>query len=192
MDAGPIMVQVEFTVDPTNADAFRIAMTEVGRNRRRHGAEQWWLFQDTADPSRFVETWIESTWAEHLRYHDRVSVTHKELEQRAQALLRRGSTMTTRHFIAPISRPSTNAVQRAVEERTKGWGGLPIPAEFGSDPDQLQIVNCNPFVNVVLFGEANPGSRPHHWASTTLPGICSAACGFPPSAPTAKALKSIE
>jgi len=120
LEAGPIMVQVEYSVDAARADAFRLAMAEVGRLRRRHGAEQWWLFQDTADPSRFVETWIEPTWAEHLRYHERVSVTHKEIEQRAHDLVRSGSAITTRHFIAPVSRPSSEAVVHAVEERTKG------------------------------------------------------------------------
>jgi len=119
LEAGPIMVQVEYSVDSSCADGFRSAMTELGHNRRRDGAVEWWLFQDTADPSRFVETWIEETWAEHLRYHDLVSVAQKELEQRIRDLTRSGSTITTRHFIAPVSRPSTNAMVRTVVERTK-------------------------------------------------------------------------
>ena len=114
------MVQVEYCVDPPRADAFRSAMAELGRNRCRDGAVQWWLFQDTADPSRFVETWIEETWADHLRNHERVSVAHKEIEQRARDLTRSDSTFATRHFIAPETRPSTYAVMRGVEERTEG------------------------------------------------------------------------
>jgi MFS family permease len=119
LEAGPIMVQVEYRVDPPCADAFRSAMAELGRSRRRDGAVQWWLFQDTADASRFVETWIEETWADHLRNHDRVSVAHKEVEQRVRDLTRRDSTNVTRHFIAPDTRPSAHAVVRAVEERTR-------------------------------------------------------------------------
>jgi len=119
LEAGPVMVQVEYSVDPPRADAFRSAMAELGRNRRRDGAVQWWLFQDTADPSRFVETWVEVTWAEHLRNHERVSVAHKDLEQRVRDLTRSGSTIATRHFIAPENRPLTNAVVRVVEERTR-------------------------------------------------------------------------
>jgi quinol monooxygenase YgiN len=119
LEAGPIMVQVEYVVDPPQVDAFRTAMAELGRNRRRDGAVQWWLFQDTSDPSRFVETWIEQTWAEHLRYHDRVSVAHMELELRIRALTRRGSTIATRHFIAPEASTSLGAVVAAVQERTK-------------------------------------------------------------------------
>ena len=71
-------------------------------------------------PQRFVETWIEATWAEHLRNHDRVSVAHKELEQRARDLTRSGSTISTSHFIAPETRPSAAAMVRVVEERTRG------------------------------------------------------------------------
>jgi len=119
LEAGPIMVQVEYRVDAERAPAFRTAMAEMGRNRRRDGAVQWWLFEDTADPSRFVETWIEETWAEHLRYHDRVSVAHKELEQRVRELTRSGSAIATRHFIAPDSRRSPTAAVRAVEECTR-------------------------------------------------------------------------
>ena len=120
LEAGPVLVQVEYTVDPARADAFTIAVAELGRNRRRDGAVQWWLFQDTADPSRFVETWIEATWAEHLRNHERVSVAHKEIEQRVRDLTRSGSTVATRHFIAPETRPSAYAAVRAIEERTRG------------------------------------------------------------------------
>jgi len=119
LDAGPIMVQVEYVVDPPRADAFRTAMADLGRSRRRDGVVQWWLFQDTADPSRFVETWIEETWAEHLRYHDRVSVAHQAVEQRVTDLTRSGTRRTTRHFIAPVACPSAGGVIRAVGERTR-------------------------------------------------------------------------
>jgi hypothetical protein len=119
LDAGPIMIQVEYCVDAPNAEPFWRAMTDVGRQRRRHGVEQWWLFQDTADPTRFVETWVETTWAEHLRYHERVSVAHQEFERKAQAFMRSGTTPTTRHFIAPARRASMRAVVRAVETRVE-------------------------------------------------------------------------
>jgi quinol monooxygenase YgiN len=119
LESGPIMVQVEYQVDAERAGAFRNAMAEMGRNRRRDGAVEWWLFEDTADPSRFVETWIEETWAEHLRYHDRVSIAHKELEEKVRALTQSGSAIATRHFITPDNRRSTKAAERAVEECTR-------------------------------------------------------------------------
>src|SRR5687767_8860472 len=51
-------------------------------------------------------------------------------------------------------------------------------------------VYSKPFESVMLFGGAKPGSRPHHWQSTTVPGVVSAASGVPPKAPTAKAFMS--
>jgi len=120
LEAGPVMIQVEYCVEPQHADAFRAAMLELGRQRRLHGVDRWWILRDSADPSHFVETWIEATWAEHLRYHERVSVSHREVEQRVQSLARKDPPIRTRHLVAPVSRPSTEGVARAVEERTKG------------------------------------------------------------------------
>src|SRR5262245_9171992 len=114
LTAGPIMIQVEYSVDAANAAAFTTAMVAVGRNRRRDGAIQWWMFQDTADPSRFVETWIETTWAEHLRNHDRVSVEHRDIEERARALIRSGTTIQIRHFIVAELRQSAGATAPAL------------------------------------------------------------------------------
>jgi MFS family permease/quinol monooxygenase YgiN len=115
LEAGPIMVQVEYDVPPDCADGFKSAVAELGRSRRRDGAVEWWLFQDTAEPSRFVETWIEETWADHLRNHERVSVAHKGIELRVRELTRGGTAPATRHFIAPGTRPSAYAVERTVE-----------------------------------------------------------------------------
>jgi MFS family permease/quinol monooxygenase YgiN len=120
LEAGPVMVQVEYRVDPSRADAFRNSMAELGRNRRRDGAVQWWLFQDTADPSRFVETWIEATWAEHLRNHERVSVAQQELEQTLRDLTESGSTISIRHFIAPEPRPIRSPLVQQIEQRIGG------------------------------------------------------------------------
>jgi MFS family permease len=120
LDAGPIMVQVEYCVDPPHADAFRTALAELGQLRRRDGAMQWWLFQDTADPSRFVETWLEATWVEHLRTHERVSVAYREIERRISDLTRSGSEIKTRHFVSALAHASTDGVVRALEERTRG------------------------------------------------------------------------
>jgi MFS family permease len=119
LEAGPVMVQVEYSVDLDCADGFRSAIAELGRSRRRDGAVEWWLFQDTADTARFVETWVEETWADHLRNHERVSVAHRAIEQRVRDLTRTGTTPTTRHFIVPETRPSAFAAERAVEDRTR-------------------------------------------------------------------------
>ena len=120
LEAGPIMVQVEYCVDPPQAEAFRTAMAELGRLRRRDGAMQWWLFRDTADPSRFVESWLEATWADHLRSHERVSVAYQEIERTIRDLTRSGSTIQVRHFVSPEVQPTSDGMVHAIEERIRG------------------------------------------------------------------------
>ncbi len=42
------------------------------------------------------------------------------------------------------------------------------PASIDSHGDS---VNSNPSLRMELLGAAKPGSRPHHWQSTTVPGV---------------------
>jgi MFS family permease len=97
---GPVLVTVEWHVEPEDADAFRAAMEPVGRSRRRTGARRWGLFQDGADPTRFLEVWVVGSWEEHLRQHDeRLTVRDEELEARARALARAGDP-EVRHLLS--------------------------------------------------------------------------------------------
>src|SRR5262245_11545463 len=45
-DRGPVLVTVEYRIDPKDRDAFLTAMTELGRERRRDGAYRWRIFED--------------------------------------------------------------------------------------------------------------------------------------------------
>jgi MFS family permease len=125
-EAGPIMVLVEYTVDAPNAGDFRTAMGRVGLSRRRYGAFHWSLFQDTADPTRFVESWVVDTWAEHLRHHQRVSVADQELEKEARMLVRPGSRVEIRHFISSRPHSRSDGTVRTVLDRT---GAAPLHEE---------------------------------------------------------------
>src|SRR5256714_4058883 len=81
---GPVLVQVEYRVPLERAEAFREAMQPVGRARRRSGGERWGLFQDGADPERFVEAYLVPTWEEHMRQHqERFTATDRLFEERA-------------------------------------------------------------------------------------------------------------
>jgi MFS family permease len=82
---GPVLVTVEYRVDPKDSQAFAAAMREVGRARKRDGAIQWGLFRDTADPWRQLETFMVESWADYLRQHERVTVADREIEARARS-----------------------------------------------------------------------------------------------------------
>ena len=82
---GPVLVTVEYWIRPEDHIAFTETMTAVERIRRRDGALQWGLFQDAAAPGRMLESFLVESWAEHLRQHERFTVTDQTFEDRAQA-----------------------------------------------------------------------------------------------------------
>ncbi len=82
---GPVLVTVEYQVEPGTSAEFTRAMQAVRRIRRRDGAVRWGLFEDPAAPGRFIETFVVESWAEHLRQHERVTVADREMESKAWA-----------------------------------------------------------------------------------------------------------
>jgi MFS family permease len=98
IDAGPVLVSVQYVVDPEKRDAFLRAIDRVAAERKRDGAYAWGIFQDTADPSRFVETFLLESWIEHLRQHQRVTRSDQLVEQRVRQFLREPVRVT--HLIA--------------------------------------------------------------------------------------------
>jgi quinol monooxygenase YgiN len=106
LDAGPVLVTVEYQVPEDRADAFQAAMGPVGRSRRRTGAYRWALHRDAEDPRRFLETWEVATWGEHLRQHsERVTMRDREWETRARRFAADGTEPRVSHLIAaPVTR----------------------------------------------------------------------------------------
>lgn len=82
---GPVLVTLEYYIDPNKAEEFTLAMQALALIRRRDGAIQWGLYQDVSNPSRFVETALVESWAEHRRQFERVTVSDKVIEDRVLA-----------------------------------------------------------------------------------------------------------
>ncbi len=82
---GPVLVTVDYSIDPARADEFRLAMHDIKILRRRDGAIRWELFQDVAKPSRFFEVFLVESWAEHVRQHARVTKADIPIRQRARS-----------------------------------------------------------------------------------------------------------
>jgi MFS family permease len=68
---GPVLVTVDYRIDPARAPAFVEAMREIKRVLRRDGAIRWGLFADPAQPGHYIETFLVESWAEHMRQHAR-------------------------------------------------------------------------------------------------------------------------
>lgn len=99
-DRGPVLVTVEYRIDPAHGSAFAEAMREVRRERLRDGARRWDLFRDANDPERYVETFLVESWDEHLRQHSRVTVADRAAETRARTLHRGDKPVVIAHLIA--------------------------------------------------------------------------------------------
>lgn len=102
-DEGPVLVMVEYQIDPGQAEEFSRAMHELGRIRRRTGAMSWGLFHDVAEPGRYVETFTVESWMEHLRQHERPTLDDRAVEKRILAFQREGAAPKVSHLIAARS-----------------------------------------------------------------------------------------
>ncbi|WP_035484680.1 MFS transporter [Geminicoccus roseus] len=99
-DRGPVMVLIEYRVDPASRPAFLRAIHRLAEERRRDGAYGWGITEDTADPARLVEWFMVESWAEHLRQHRRVSRADADIQQEMLALHQGPEPPVVRHFLA--------------------------------------------------------------------------------------------
>jgi MFS family permease/quinol monooxygenase YgiN len=82
---GPVMVTVEYQIDPARADEFAAVMRQTRANRLQKGALSWGLFHDVSHPGRYVEYFLDESWADHLRRFDRFTAADAELRERRYA-----------------------------------------------------------------------------------------------------------
>ena len=79
---GPVLVTVEYMIDPARTDEFLGVMEESRRNRLRHGMLSWGLYRDAADPRRYSEHFVDESWVEHLRHFERMTAFDIALRER--------------------------------------------------------------------------------------------------------------
>lgn len=84
-DRGPVLITVDYRIDPQNAAAFTAAMQDLRRIRRRDGAISWGLYHDASDPQRYLESFVVESWVEHLRQHRRATTSDFEISERVRA-----------------------------------------------------------------------------------------------------------
>jgi hypothetical protein len=108
-DEGPILTILEYQVTEERKADFQEAMREVRRIRIRDGAVRWSLFQDLAPPEpgllRFSESFLSSSWGEHLRQHHRATVEDRAILRVAYGLS--AGTPRIRHMVAAWDDPTS-------------------------------------------------------------------------------------
>ncbi len=97
-DVGPVMVTVEYRVAPAEREAFLAGVTRLAHGRKRDGAYDWGIFEDTAHPGKLLETFLLDSWLEHLRQHQRVTNADRVIEEHLRKLLQEAPRVT--HYVA--------------------------------------------------------------------------------------------
>ena len=83
--SGPVVVEIEYRVEPGNAWAFHSLMQEVQLFRKRNGAYGWSIARDLADPELWTERYRCPTWFDYLRQRNRATRSETATERQAIA-----------------------------------------------------------------------------------------------------------
>jgi MFS family permease len=81
--SGPIVIEIEYRVDPAKARLFYAVMQHVQLSRQRNGAYGWSIARDIADPQLWTERYHCPTWHDYLRQRSRSTASERALHLRA-------------------------------------------------------------------------------------------------------------
>jgi len=120
-------VSIRYEIAPSQAAEFTAAMRDVRRMRLRNGAVAWGLYQDAEAPEVFLETFLEESWLDHLRQHERQTMEDREFSRVAAAFHIGTEPPQIMHFIA-----------RRAPKRARRWfgGTTEAPNSLGSDSSE--------------------------------------------------------
>jgi hypothetical protein len=84
---GPVLVKIEYRIDPKDRAPFLRALDELGFERRRDGAFAWGIFEDAGEFGRYEETYLIETWLELMHLRERVTNADRALEDEIRDML---------------------------------------------------------------------------------------------------------
>ena len=99
-EAGPVAVELSYRIRPEDADAFLTEVALLKGPRQRDGATFWRVYRDLDDPTRYVERFIITRWADYLHQRARGTVADQSIEARVRALVIPGEAVVMQHYIA--------------------------------------------------------------------------------------------
>ena len=99
-EAGPVAVEIGYRVRPESVAAFLDEVGLLRGPRRRDGATFWRVYRDLADPSRYVERFIVTSWADYLHQRARSTLADQAVETGLRQHLISGEEPRTQHYIA--------------------------------------------------------------------------------------------
>lgn len=101
-DRGPVLIEIEYRVEPGRLAAFVSALRGFRSVRQRDGAIRWDVWEDVAEPGRVVESFVVESWVEHQRQHARVTRAD-QLDQETLLEFHLGDRPpVVRHLLRPL------------------------------------------------------------------------------------------
>lgn len=94
--SGPIIIEIDYDVDPDKARDFYDAMLKVQRTRQRNGAFNWSIARDIADPALWTERYQCPTWGDYQHMRERFTQADKEAQQVARSFDRKAGDIRVR------------------------------------------------------------------------------------------------
>jgi MFS family permease len=103
---GSVIIQIHYIIADEDRRDFLQALYKLKPARQRGGAYSWGVYEDAELKGHFVEHFKQASWVEHLRHHERVTQTDKQLQIAVQAFHQGQEKPKVGHFIAtyPIKR----------------------------------------------------------------------------------------
>ena len=99
-EKGPIAVENIYRINVDDAKAFLETITLLRAIRRRDGATLWRVYSDLADPTRYVERFLVTSWADYLHQRSRMTLADQDLEVKVRAFQAEGVPVLMQHFLA--------------------------------------------------------------------------------------------
>ncbi len=116
-DDGPVLIQIEYRVDPGHRDAFLRAVRAIGPARRRNGANSWRVFRDLGEEGLYVERYIISSWAEYVRLRSRMTIADRQLQEEVSSFQRAGTPIRVSRLLG-VDLPDGLLTEGAAGERS--------------------------------------------------------------------------
>lgn len=100
-DRGPVLIEIEYRVDPTRQAEFVKTLRAFHPVRQRDGAIRWDVWEDVAEPGKVIEAFIVESWVEHQRQHARATRTDQVNQDVLRAFHLGDEPPIVRHFLRP-------------------------------------------------------------------------------------------
>ena len=115
--SGPVVIEIDYRVEPAEARQFYNAMLKLERARKRNGAFEWSLARDLSDPALWTERYHLPTWLDYCRLRSRFTHADRALQEAADAFNR---DRTARRVRRRLERPFGSVRWRAETPDAQG------------------------------------------------------------------------